>query len=34
MSSRVVETLAAVHGLATEAMAAQTAANFRALFGA
>jgi TatD DNase family protein len=30
--ARVVETLAALHGLATEAMAAQTAANFRALF--
>ena len=32
--ARVVETLAAVHGLASEAMAAQTSANFRALFGA
>jgi TatD DNase family protein len=32
--ARVVETLAVVHGLATGAMAAQTAANFRALFGA
>ena len=30
---RVVETLAALHGVATEAMAAQTAANFRTLFG-
>ena len=32
--ARVVETLAAVHGLAIEAMAAQTSANFRVLFGA
>ena len=32
--ARVVETMAAVHGLASEAMAAQTSANFRALFGA
>ena len=31
--ARVVETLAAVHGLATETMAAQTSANFRVLFG-
>ena len=31
--ARVVETLAVVHGLAKEAMAAQTAANFRTLFG-
>jgi TatD DNase family protein len=31
---RVIETLAAVHGVASEAMAAQTAANFRTLFGA
>jgi TatD DNase family protein len=31
--ARVVETLAGMHGLATEAMAAQTSANFRALFG-
>ena len=31
--ARVVETLAALHGVAAEAMAAQTAANFRALFG-
>jgi TatD DNase family protein len=30
---RVVETLAALHGVAAGAMAAQTAANFRALFG-
>ncbi|MEO8260629.1 MAG: TatD family hydrolase [Acidobacteriota bacterium] len=30
---RVVAALAAVHGVAAEAMAAQTAANFRALFG-
>jgi TatD DNase family protein len=32
--ARVVETLAAVHGLSNDAMAAQTSANFRALFGA
>jgi hypothetical protein len=31
--ARVVETLAAVHGVATGAMAEQTSANFRALFG-
>jgi hypothetical protein len=30
----VVETLAALHGCATGAMAAQTSANFRALFRA
>jgi TatD DNase family protein len=32
--ARVVETLAALHGLPSDAVAAQTAANFRALFGA
>ena len=31
--ARVVETLAALHGVTAEAMAAQTAANFRTLFG-
>jgi len=31
---RVVETLAGLHGLTPTEMAAQTAANFEALFGA